>query len=169
MQQTNQQDVLPWYRQFWPWFLMALPASAVIAGISTVFIATINKDNLVVDNYYKQGLAINQTLTQQELAKELGLSGNATLDVEQGKLNLLLSAVKSIDDPQLKLTLVHATLAELDQVVFLNRVATNNYSGTIKNLTTGKWHLILEPINAQWRIEASLALPQQSWLMTPKL
>ncbi|MFT7320700.1 FixH family protein, partial [Congregibacter sp.] len=29
----------PWYQQFWPWFLIALPGSVVIAGLSTLYIA----------------------------------------------------------------------------------------------------------------------------------
>lgn len=33
-------DEKPWYKQFWPWFIMAIPACGVIAGISTVIIAS---------------------------------------------------------------------------------------------------------------------------------
>jgi hypothetical protein len=33
------EDDKPWYKQFWPWFVFALPAIAVIAGITTVIIA----------------------------------------------------------------------------------------------------------------------------------
>ena len=168
MQQVSQEDVVPWYRQFWPWFLMALPASAVIAGISTVIIATMNKDNLVVDNYYKQGLAINQTLTQQQVAKELGLLANVALDAS-GKIQLMISSAQPINDPVLKLSLVHATLAELDRVVFLQKESSNSYSGVIKDFSTGKWHFILEPVNAQWRIEANVTLPKQSWLLAPQV
>lgn len=36
---TQKTDQKPWYKQFWPWFIMAIPACGVIAGITTVFIA----------------------------------------------------------------------------------------------------------------------------------
>ena len=38
----------PWYREPWPWFLMSLPAVAVIAGITTVWLAVRSSDGLVV-------------------------------------------------------------------------------------------------------------------------
>ena len=40
----------PWYRQFWPWFIIALPASAVVAGLLTLWIAMSNPDYLVIDD-----------------------------------------------------------------------------------------------------------------------
>ena len=71
-------DTKPWYRQFWPWFIIALPASAVIAGLTTVYIAFDEPDGLVVDDYYKEGLAINQTLARDQRAAQLGLSALVT-------------------------------------------------------------------------------------------
>jgi len=40
---------LPWYRQFWPWFIIALPTSAVIASFISLWLAVSNPDHLVVD------------------------------------------------------------------------------------------------------------------------
>ena len=42
------QDV-PWFRQFWPWFIIALPAAAVIASFFTLWLAISRPDHLVVD------------------------------------------------------------------------------------------------------------------------
>jgi len=39
----------PWYRQFWPWFLIALPAAAVIAGFFTLYLAITHPDPLIID------------------------------------------------------------------------------------------------------------------------
>ena len=65
--------VEPWYRQGWPWFLIALPATAVVAGIVTLVIAAKTFDGMVVDDYYKEGRAIVQTIGRVEHARELGL------------------------------------------------------------------------------------------------
>lgn len=41
---------LPWYRQFWPWFIIALPAAAVIASFITLWLAISHPVHLVVDD-----------------------------------------------------------------------------------------------------------------------
>ena len=41
------EDTLPWYKQFWPWFLISLPLSVVIASIVTINIAITTNDGLV--------------------------------------------------------------------------------------------------------------------------
>ncbi|MFM1891144.1 MAG: FixH, partial [Pseudomonadota bacterium] len=40
------EDTLPWYRQFWPWLLISLPASVVIASMVTIYIAVQTDDGL---------------------------------------------------------------------------------------------------------------------------
>jgi hypothetical protein len=53
-QQQNTNQVpgqnLPWYRQFWPWFIIALPASAVVASFITLWLAISRPDPLVIDD-----------------------------------------------------------------------------------------------------------------------
>jgi hypothetical protein len=40
-------DSSPWYRQFWPWFLIALPAASVIGSFVTLAIAIRHADTVV--------------------------------------------------------------------------------------------------------------------------
>jgi hypothetical protein len=48
-------DIEPWYKQFWPWFIIALPASVVVASFFTLWLAVTNPDHLVVDeDEYRQ-------------------------------------------------------------------------------------------------------------------
>lgn len=37
----------PWYRQFWPWFLIALPASSVVFSFATLFVALRGADTVL--------------------------------------------------------------------------------------------------------------------------
>ena len=69
----------PWYREPWPWIIMAAPATAVIAGIITFAIAVESFDGLVAEDYYKQGLAVNKQLARMHKAKALGIQGDIEL------------------------------------------------------------------------------------------
>ena len=46
----------PWYRQFWPWFIIALPLSVVIAGFVTLGIAIKHNDPRIDSLYLETGL-----------------------------------------------------------------------------------------------------------------
>lgn len=35
----NDDDIQPWYRHFWPWFIIVLLGSAVSASLYTVYLA----------------------------------------------------------------------------------------------------------------------------------
>lgn len=49
------EQLLPWYRQFWPWFIIALPTSAVIASFISLWLAISHPDQLIVsDDEYQQ-------------------------------------------------------------------------------------------------------------------
>lgn len=39
----------PWYREPWPWVAIAIPAAAVIMGLTTLYLALANPDYLVVE------------------------------------------------------------------------------------------------------------------------
>ena len=46
---------VPWFKQFWPWFIIALPAAAVIASFVTLWLAISNPDHVIVtDDEYRQ-------------------------------------------------------------------------------------------------------------------
>lgn len=48
-QAVNDQN-LPWYKQFWPWFIIALPASVVVASFFTLWLAISNPDQIVLSD-----------------------------------------------------------------------------------------------------------------------
>ena len=77
------EDTLPWYRQFWPWFLIMLPASVVVASLSTWYIAHRHADDLVVDEYYKDGLAINRQLEKKQRAEAQGITASINVSGDQ--------------------------------------------------------------------------------------
>ncbi len=76
----------PWYRQFWPWFIIALPTAAVIGSISTAIIASKDGVNLVAEDYYKQGKEINQDLSKFDRSEALNI--HIALEVNGNELTL---------------------------------------------------------------------------------
>lgn len=165
----EQINVPPWYRQFWPWYLIGLLALGVFGSGVLVVSAIDHQDPLVVDNYYKEGLAINRTLDRQRAAQTLGLQAMAHYDAAEGVLSIHLHANQAITAPSLRLQFVHATLANRDYSVNLIRQSADVYRAQLKSLKPGNWDLMLEPQDKVWRLDAHLTLPAQSWTLKPEL
>ena len=160
----------PWYKQFWPWFLIFFPAAAVIAGIATLVLAIKSDDGLVKDDYYKAGLAINQTLDRKQKAHDLNIETNANWDKLTQTVTLRLAGKLSEMPPRLDLHLAHATRANHDQSVklFLSP-DKKSYTGRVDSVKQGSWILILEPEDKNWRINGRVTLPKQTqWHMNSK-
>lgn len=153
-------SVTPWYRQGWPWFLISLPATAVIAGFATAWIAVASDDGLVVDDYYKQGLAIQMTLDRAREAARQGLSADLVFTAEFVEVRL-----KSAHDAPLPkalfLTVSHPTRGGMDQAVSL--VGRNgNYNAALAALRPGRWNILLEDESRQWRLSGAMYLPTEN-------
>jgi uncharacterized protein len=143
----------PWYRERWPWILMAGPAIAVVAGIFTAWLAIRSDDGLVQDDYYKQGLAINQTLGRSDAAGRLGIG--AELRLADGRIRVLLEG--QAGPGEFVLRLVHPTRAGMDQSVNLAAVEPGVYEGRLQSLQPGRWHVVLE--SRDWRLAGDWTLP----------
>jgi hypothetical protein len=48
---------LPWYKEPWPWVVIAIPGSAVIMGFITLYLALSNPDHLVVEQEQYQDIS----------------------------------------------------------------------------------------------------------------
>ena len=106
---------VPWYREPWPWLLMAGPAAVIVAGFATLWLAVSSNDGLVVDDYYKQGLAINQTIERDVLAAQRGYRAEVALADGGRNIALRLASVAGELLPEtLQLRMVHPTRAGRD-------------------------------------------------------
>ena len=160
--QANKFESRPWYRQFWPWFLIAIPLFAVITGLLTVVIATVTSDGLVVDDYYKRGLSINRVLARDQQAAELGIKALVRFDYASGKVHIQLQTRDSqtLDDT-LHLQMLHPARAQDDLKIILQHAGGGGYHGTAANFSTGHWHLLIEPEAKHWRLTGRTRLPAQ--------
>lgn len=143
-------DTRPWFRQFWPWFLIALPATVVVAGISTAFIASRHADDLVVDDYYKDGLAINRQLEKKQRATHLGISAQLQFS---GK-TVTVELATPVDETAIRLRLSHPMEADRDFTVTLAQNSPKIYTGALTHEIAPHWHWILEEQRENgWRLD----------------
>lgn len=147
-------DKRPWYAHRWPWLLMAGPAVVVVAGIVTAWIAATTSDGLVADDYYKQGLAINQRLARQDAAAAMQLE--ARLRLAEGRVELRLAPLPDL----VSLTLVHPTHGGNDRKVVLAG-GQGLYAGPLAGLGPGRWQVVIEDAAGAWRMAGSVQLPDK--------
>ncbi len=140
----------PWYREPWPWILMAAPAAAVVAGFATLWIAVSTSDGLVAEDYYRQGLAINRVLERESAAARLGIVARA----EPGAGRLVVRLEGRIAPPAaLTAWLAHATRAGHDMRLRLAREAGGDYAAALpRSLPAGRWHVSIEDPGRDWRV-----------------
>jgi hypothetical protein len=155
------EDTVPWYRQFWPWFLISLPAATVVAGLVTLYLAASGSDTLVKDDYYKHGLAINQDLARVNRARELGIAADLRYDPMHGVLRATVGRVAA-DVLEVNVRLTHPTRADLDQSVALGRQPDGGFEASVAPLGPGNWHLDVLAPSGEWRLSGRLAVPEQT-------
>ena len=164
----EEEKVLPWYRHRWPWYIIGLLSLGVFGTGILVISAIDNQDPVVVDDYYKEGLAINRTLDRQRAAQAMDLIAHAQYDAADGILSVRLTGKQAITVPLLNLSFIHATLAHRDYKVVLVRQSSDVYRAQLKTLRPGNWDMKLEPQDQAWRLSAHLSLPATSWQLKPE-
>lgn len=164
----SMEDLSPWYKQFWPWVLIALPLISVVAGLSTVYIAVVNKDALVIEKWRKDGKAIHSVNTGLLAASGFGLSGTVKIDKLTGEIFLTLLAqtipaegVRFHYPETLLLKIVHPTLSARDQYLSLSSTGSHAYRGQLDQLIEGKRSLYLSDVEESWQIKFKMNFPGQ--------
>jgi len=147
----------PWYREPWPWLLMAGPAAVVVAGVITAWIAVVTNDGVVADDYYKRGLAINQTLARDAVAASRGYRASVHVTVANGAVTVTMAGARR--DGPLLLHLAHPGRPAMDRVVTLTQRAEGAYVGDLPPLSAGHWGLTLEDPARSWRLAGRLPVP----------
>jgi len=156
-----------WYREPWPWLLMAGPAIVIVAGFYTLWLAVRSDDGLVADDYYKRGLAINQTLLRAQRAEELALGARVEPGVDGGQVRVTVTGAAALP-PVLRLRLVHPTQAVADQWIELRAVGPGIYEGTRVAPAAGRRVMMLEDAARTWRLAGEAANSAQAVVLTPQ-
>ena len=144
----------PWYRQRWPWLLMAGPGIVVVASFYSGWLALSTDDGVVADDYYKRGLSINRKLERVDRAAALQLGAAVEMSAD-GRVRVVLASPSPDLDAVpavMQLKFAHPTRAGFDRSAELVRGADGAYSGHIGPVAPGRWLVSLE--TEVWRMPA---------------
>ncbi|MFT7243777.1 MAG: hypothetical protein ACI82A_001122 [Candidatus Azotimanducaceae bacterium] len=146
-------------RNHWPLVLFAIPFAAVLFGI--VMVSTVNyfPDDVVVDSYYKEGMAINQRIQADNKAALLKVSALIELNIRSKPYIRLDGAT----DSAVSLDLRHVTDQRLDQSFTLLPEQDNEYvvDAQLSDIlsSTGVWYIELVGLDDGWRLRKRLVTP----------
>jgi len=148
----------PWYKQFWPWFLMLLPFSVIVAMIVTLTIASNYGDNpMVVDDYYKKGRGINAQVEKVQAAQALNIE--FAFAQQEQTYTLAYTSGKPEQLSALKVSFYHSTQAEKDFTETLTADAQGLFRGSLQHNDQSKWTITITPFDNSWRVTQQIQLP----------
>ncbi|MEJ2760519.1 MAG: FixH family protein [Gammaproteobacteria bacterium] len=139
------------------WLIILLPLSAVVGGIVTAWYAVESNDGLVVDDYYKRGLAINKVLDRDRAAKRYGLVATLQLRTGSPVATVILKGNSTFTAPEeITISFMHATRSGHDRKLTLRRVDPVTYQGPKPVLIRGRWNVQIEA--QDWRVLDSMTV-----------
>ena len=148
----------PWYKQFWPWFLMLLPFSVIVAMIITLTVASQYGDNpMVVDDYYKKGRGINAQVEKVKAAQALNIE--FVFEQQSDNYTLTYGSGQPAQLSALKVNFYHSTLADKDFSETLTADAQGVFRGVLPDTGKGKWTITITPFDNSWRVTQQIQLP----------
>lgn len=122
----EQPDTTPWYKQFWPWFIIGVLSWGVVSASITLTVALKNPPHMMTGDYAKLGKALVDTHRRADRAEALGLSGLLTRSGAQWALSLDANESEALGE-RLLLLAQHPTDSARDRQVVLDRIAPGEY------------------------------------------
>lgn len=157
-----------WYRHGWPWVLIGIPFAAVLFGVFMVVVAAVYPDDLVADDYYKDGMAINRDLEMDEKAKALGIRASATV-LDEGTVSFVIDGAR---DSAVLMNLYHVTDRARDASLVLypegGRVYRSVEPIPVATAEPGVWYIELLGADDNWRLRKRLVTPAVSMELVAK-
>ena len=143
----------------WPLVLFAIPFAAVIFGIFIVLVAQVFPDDVVVDDYYKDGMSINRRIDQDARAVELGIR---LADISYSN-RVATFHIEGADEAGLALGLFHVTDQGLDRDLVLTRRDEFLYVVQGESVAIfgeeGVWYLEIASQERDWKLRSRISTP----------
>ncbi|MBT8137666.1 MAG: FixH family protein [Gammaproteobacteria bacterium] len=138
----------PWHRQFWPWFIIALLGSTIVASLVTVWIAVAAAPNRV------DGAGL--------MAVPVGLSADKTILV----FDLGLPPPDAAWPHELRVSLDSRSNGE-QQNMRAQRIDERSFEAPVATLQPGIYDVTLEAAGSNLALQGSWSYPAPVWKLAP--
>lgn len=145
----QQHDTTPWYRQFWPWFILAILGWGVFSATTVLVLAVRNPPQLMTGDYARLGKALVDTHVRADRAEALGLIGNLEL-IDNAWTLRVTSSDPGAPGQQLLLMAQHPTDAARDRQVLLERDPNGAFTGTAEAVPARGRIIVSDPEQTWW-------------------
>ena len=137
-----------WYREPWPWLLMAGPFVVIIASLATAWLAIVSDDGVVAQDYYKQGLLVNLRIKRAAPDPVRKIVATIRVAADGG----IRVRIEGLDEPpkNLRLKLSHPATATREAKIALELGSEGDYVGAVGEQLPGRWIITLE--SDAWRL-----------------
>ena len=156
------QAPVAWWQNRWPWIILGMLGSTILACMITIVIAVKTQDSLVADDYTRHGKGINQRLEKDQEAQRRGITlvPTATRQPDGAVVFVLVYTAPERSPPPefLRLHLAHPTIGAQDRSLALVQTAPGRYQAQATEFMAGYWHLSAEDPAGLWRVRSRLPI-----------
>jgi hypothetical protein len=142
----------PWYRNFWPWFIIAILSWGVISSSITLTVALNNPPHMMTGDYAELGKALVDTHERADRADALGLSGTLARAGSQWALRIESAASERLGE-RLLLLVQHPTDSARDRQVVFDRIANGEYRAAATEIPA-RGRMIVSDLEQTWWISS---------------
>jgi len=151
MNHPNNNEATPWYRQFWPWLLIAILGWGIVSSLITLSVALGNPPQMMTGDYQRLGKLLIDTHARADRAEALGLRGRMAR--RDGRWRLDLESRAALATEPLLLLILHPTDAGRDRQLVLKRASAGRWTSDGDTLTLfPQGRLIVSDLAQTWWI-----------------
>jgi hypothetical protein len=120
----------------------------------------------VVDQYYKEGLAINRVLERDHAALLRGYRATIVLNEERTLVRVQMAG--EMLPAELHLHFIHPTKSGLDREFSASQIQPGLYQGSVQLAPATRWNVELEDAQRQWRLTGGWNPADDRFVLEPR-